>query len=85
MTAHTHDRLTEDLSTQSLPTRAVPERVSLAAALALPARLWREVQLRRATRRLEGMDDRMLGDIGISRADIDSAVRSGRRYPVPYL
>lgn len=85
MTAHSHDRLTEDLSTQSLPTAGVPERTALAAALALPARLWREVQLRRATRKLEGMDDRMLGDIGISRADIEGAVRAGRRYPLPYL
>ena len=56
----------------------------LAQAWSVPAGLWREVQLRRATRKLEGLDDRLLGDIGISRADIGSVVRNGR-HPLPYL
>lgn len=33
---------------------------------------------RAAARRLHAMDDRMLADIGLSRADIDRAVRKGR-------
>jgi uncharacterized protein YjiS (DUF1127 family) len=41
-------------------------------------RAYRFWQARRATRKLEGLDDRMLGDIGISRADIDRVVRHGR-------
>jgi uncharacterized protein YjiS (DUF1127 family) len=85
MSAHFHASLKPETVTNcSIGTP--PARQSwMAAAVALPGMLWREIQLRRATRRLHGMDDRMLGDIGIGRADIDTAVRHGRRYPVPYL
>jgi uncharacterized protein YjiS (DUF1127 family) len=34
-----------------------------------------EVRIRRDVRHLEGFSDRMLSDIGISRSDIQSAVR----------
>lgn len=85
MSAHFHASLKVPAASNS-SIGTVPARPGwLALTLAAPSRLWREVQLRRATRRLEGLDDRMLGDIGIGRADIEGAVRHGRRFPVPYL
>lgn len=39
----------------------------------------RRVQLRRTQLHLEGMDDRLLNDIGLERADIHSAVWRGRK------
>jgi len=48
----------------------------LAAILSkLTASLKAELRVRRAIAELAGMDDRMLRDIGISRSEIDSAVR----------
>lgn len=41
--------------------------------------LSRKVQLHRAELHLAGMDDRMLNDIGLERADIHSAVYRGQR------
>ena len=41
--------------------------------------LKRRVQLHRVERHLEGMDDRLLNDIGLERADIHSAVWRGRK------
>jgi uncharacterized protein YjiS (DUF1127 family) len=52
-----------------------------------PARPWRaieapsvadELRVRRDMRQLRAMDDYMLKDIGLTRADIGSAVRYGR-------
>jgi len=84
MSAHFHASLKVPASSNS-SIGTVPARQGwLALTLAVPSRLWREVQLRRATRNLEGMDDRMLGDIGIGRADIEVVVRNGR-HVLPYL
>lgn len=41
--------------------------------------LKRSFELHRVQRHLEGMDDRLLNDIGLERADIHSAVWSGRK------
>lgn len=41
--------------------------------------LRRWVELHRVQRHLEGMDDRLLNDIGLERADIHSAVWRGRK------
>jgi len=45
------------------------------------AAIAREVRLRRDMRRLEGLDETMLSDIGISRGEIGFAVRCGRPRP----
>jgi len=42
------------------------------------ASLTREVRIRHDLRQLEGADEAMLHDIGISRGEIDCAVRCGR-------
>ena len=85
MSAHFHASLKVPAAS-NCSIGAPPARVGwLAAALSVAARLWREIQLRRATRKLEGLDERMLTDLGISRADIGTVVRHGRRYPLPYL
>lgn len=41
--------------------------------------LKRQMELHRVQRHLESMDDRLLNDIGLERADIHSAVWRGRR------
>jgi uncharacterized protein YjiS (DUF1127 family) len=60
--------------------RASPRLVQRAYALALRlgALIAREVQVRRDTFRLAELNDYMLHDIGIARADIEGAVRRGR-------
>ena len=66
---------------QALSATSPGEAVSelLASALALLTRGFeRGGQLHRDIRRLSAMDDRMLSDIGISRGDIERAVRHGR-------
>lgn len=61
--------------------RSLPQRNDAAWVLAIlklaheTLKAWR---IRRATEKLQGLDDRMLRDIGIGRADIDRAVRHGR-------
>jgi uncharacterized protein YjiS (DUF1127 family) len=44
----------------------------------LAATIAEELRIRRDMRELRAMDDCMLKDIGLTRADIDSAVRYGR-------
>ncbi len=39
---------------------------------------WHELEMRRATRELEGMSSHLLKDIGLSRHDVRRAVREGR-------
>ena len=68
-------------TSQALTATAPGEAVSelLASTLALLTRGFaRGGQLHRDIRRLSAMDDRMLSDIGISRGDIERAVRYGR-------
>ena len=48
-------------------------------AAALGAAVGRELRIRRATRDLAMMDEHMLRDIGITRAEIGHAIRYGRR------
>jgi len=45
----------------------------------LTGRLVRWFELNRVQRHLEGMDDRLLNDIGLERADIHSAVWRGHK------
>jgi uncharacterized protein YjiS (DUF1127 family) len=47
--------------------------------MAVAARLQRALERRRAIAELAGLDDRMLSDIGVSRADIPQVV-DGYRY-----
>lgn len=61
--------------------RSLPHRNDTAwllAALRLASEALKAWRIRRATEKLQGLDDRMLSDIGIGRADIDRAVRQGR-------
>lgn len=55
------------------------------AAFGGPARLVRHVakarRLRAAERKLHDLDDRLLDDIGIARAEIETVVRNGRKTP----
>ena len=52
---------------------------SLLGALARPvAAVARELRIHRAVRDLAAMDERMLKDIGLTRAEIRGAVRFGR-------
>ncbi len=50
----------------------------LARLASVPAMLAREIRIRRAARMLEEMPDSLLSDIGLSRAEIDHALRNGR-------
>jgi uncharacterized protein YjiS (DUF1127 family) len=50
-------------------------REGLAQAAAAASR-WR--RLRRDTRRLMALDDRLLRDVGLSRGEVERAVRGGR-------
>ena len=47
------------------------------------ASLAREIRIRRDLRRLSGLDDAMLRDIGIARGGLESAVRFGRATEQP--
>ena len=47
------------------------------------ARLAREIRMRRDLRRLSGLDDAMLRDIGITRGGLEGAVRFGRATESP--
>ena len=53
-------------------------RSLLAAVVSLLGKLLRELRHRRALRALSEHDDRMLKDVGISRSQIEGAVRNGR-------
>lgn len=58
---------------------AQPSQMALlTTALGLAKAALAAWRIRRASERLQGLDDRMLNDIGIDRADIDRAVRHGR-------
>jgi uncharacterized protein YjiS (DUF1127 family) len=57
------------------PTRTAPRPGPL-AGLRRRLRRWHAADL--AERRLRGLDDHLLRDIGIDRADIGSVVRNGR-------
>ncbi len=62
--------------------RSLPRRSSAAWTIAAATFLKEAVKawrIRRATERLQGLDDRMLTDIGIGRSEIERAVRLGRR------
>ena len=62
------------------PASAWSERLWTAVSVGRFAAMWiaREVRVRRDARRLAEFSDYMLHDIGISRADIEGAVRRGR-------
>ena len=61
----------------------MPVAGSLSGILAAPARMlgaWREIRKhRQGMDELRMLDDRMLQDIGLTRGDIDEAVRNLRR------
>jgi uncharacterized protein YjiS (DUF1127 family) len=76
----THDhpwpyRTTRDLASPGLWARS---REGLARAAAAVSR-WR--RLRRDAGRLMALDDRLLRDIGLSRGEVERAVRGGRARP----
>jgi len=53
-------------------------RLLVSAAAGLGRRLGRAHQRAKARRELEGLDDHMLRDLGITRDDIDNVVRNGK-------
>jgi uncharacterized protein YjiS (DUF1127 family) len=53
----------------------------IAVAATMIFALKREIAIRRAGAALEGLSDRLLKDIGISRSDIQRVVREGRVAP----
>ena len=59
----------------AVPTIWARSREGLAHAAAAVARWHR---LRRDTRRLMALDDRMLRDVGLGRGEVERAVRGGR-------
>jgi uncharacterized protein YjiS (DUF1127 family) len=68
----------------SPPRTALPRRHAVGAWLVravtgLAAAIAREVRVRRAMRDLAMMDEHMLRDIGLTRAEIGHATRFGRR------
>ncbi len=63
-------------------TRAAGIGAQLRRLAAQAVRFW---QFRKATRKLEGLDDRALNDLGISRSDISRVVHHGRPAPRYYL
>jgi uncharacterized protein YjiS (DUF1127 family) len=65
------------MSTLSLST--ANDRPAPSFVMALAARIMRLVDRRRAMNELAALDDRMLSDIGVSRADIPVVV-DGYRY-----
>lgn len=65
-------------STYSRPSSTSHDAAWLIAGWKLANEALKAWRIRRATERLQGLDDRMLSDIGIGRADIDRAVRQGR-------
>jgi len=65
-------------TTYSRPVARPSQDALLTVAVAFAKAALRAWRIRRATQRLQGLDDRMLSDIGIGRADIDRAVRHGR-------
>ena len=67
------------------PRAALPRRHTVGAWLVrtvagLAAAIAREMRVRRAMRDLAMMDEHMLRDIGITRAEIGHATRFGRRH-----
>ncbi|MCC6470457.1 MAG: DUF1127 domain-containing protein [Alphaproteobacteria bacterium] len=56
-------------------TATQPIGVATAKRAGLFARLLHAWEVRRALRDVQSMDDRMLRDIGLSRGDVESAVR----------
>ena len=69
MTSITH-QLSRGLNLPRLIAHAAVRSIRNAAA---------DLRLRRTMRRLEQLDDHTLKDIGVSRSEIASAVRGGRR------
>jgi uncharacterized protein YjiS (DUF1127 family) len=64
-----------------IPSRPQPWRRRLPQWLVRPGHaIAREWRLRRAIRALRELDPRLLADIGLKAAAIESAVRKGRRY-----
>jgi uncharacterized protein YjiS (DUF1127 family) len=74
------ERLMSHVAYQEYRGRSVFSLKGLFSALSeFVGSLTRRAQLHRAELHLAGMDDRMLNDIGLDRADIHSAVFRGRR------
>jgi uncharacterized protein YjiS (DUF1127 family) len=81
MSTQTHRRqATSHALTQTFPaTRASLAEFILEALTTLGGNIERAVRRRRDLRQLAEMDDHLLHDIGISRSEIEHAVRYGRR------
>jgi uncharacterized protein YjiS (DUF1127 family) len=69
-----------DLPRPSDRLAAVPAVLTRLAASAMHV-IARELRIRRDVRRLAEFDEAMLRDIGITRTDIERAVRLGRSWP----
>ena len=57
-----------------------PSRGRLGTLAAFASRVWAEFASRRAARSVEMLSDEGLRDIGITRSEIESAVRFGRHH-----
>jgi uncharacterized protein YjiS (DUF1127 family) len=80
MEMHSRQSLYEvhGISAQDRPRLQLLWTVGVFALLArVTSALKAEMQARRAATELAGLDDRMLRDIGVSRSDIERAVRRG--------
>jgi uncharacterized protein YjiS (DUF1127 family) len=53
-------------------------RAAAASLFAIGSRVVRELRLRRAIRAMQDLDDAMLHDVGLTRDEIEGAVRHGR-------
>ena len=62
----------------TLPNVEIPRRISAELVMALGRRISAALRCRRDSRLLAHADDHMLRDIGITRSQIDGAVRFGR-------
>jgi uncharacterized protein YjiS (DUF1127 family) len=72
------DRAPARTSVPAIPPRPALGARLLAGLLSVRSVAARELRIRRARRALEEMPDNLLSDIGLSRGDIDHALRNGR-------